>query len=78
MNMAGHRVSDFNSEVGKFFKEKHDDCMASGRPVYTVHRADHAAAVPTWERLILPCIDPRSGIARIFVYMRPKNFGTNV
>lgn len=71
-DMTGKRTSEFHSDVGRFFRDKYVQCLASGRPLYTVHRASHAPTVHTWERLVLPV---REGDAVLLVvFNRPTLF----
>lgn len=53
-DMTGRLTSDFRSEVGAFFERKYREVLDSGRPLYTVHHAEHVSAVVSWERLIMP------------------------
>ncbi len=71
-DMTGKRTSDFRSDVGRFFRDKYAQVLASGRPLYTVHRASHAATVHTWERLMLPVRDGDTTV--LVVFNRPTMF----
>lgn len=53
-DMTGRLTSDFRSEVGSFFEQKYREVIETRRPLYTVHHAEHVAAVVSWERLMMP------------------------
>ncbi|MEQ8815855.1 MAG: diguanylate cyclase [Thalassobaculum sp.] len=69
-DMTGRLTSDFRSEVGAFFERKYREVIESGRPLYTVHHAEHVAAVVSWERLIMP-VRSRAGDRVIVCYNVP-------
>jgi hypothetical protein len=73
IDMLGSRVSAWQSEVGAFFCSAYDRCLAEGRPVYTLHRANHAARAHLWERLVLPTIT-EDGRTRLVVFNAPREF----
>src|ERR1022692_4637462 len=54
VEMLGARVSQWKNEVGAFFCSTYERAIAERRPVYTLHRANHAVRVHLWERLVLP------------------------
>lgn len=70
LNMTGQRSSDFIGELGDFFRFAYDKALEVGRPLYTVHRAEHAASVLTWERLIMP-VRGADGGRLLIVYNKP-------
>lgn len=76
-DMTGQSTRDFDSETGRFFRDKYAACLRSQRPVYTVHQADHAASVLSWERLILPVAGP-GGQPRIVCYNIPLDNKSDV
>lgn len=69
-DMTGKRVSDFDSDVGEFFREKYLECLETHLPIYTKHHAQHAAAVTSWERLLMP-LESDSGESYILTYNQP-------
>lgn len=69
-DMTGKSTADFDSEVGHWFQLKYRETLATGRPLYTVHNAHHAAAIVSWERLILPVEGP-NGAPWIVCYNEP-------
>lgn len=69
-DMTGRLVSSFGGELAEFFTACYRACLASGEPLYTVHYADRARSVFTWERLLLPLRDEQGG-AWLLVYNRP-------
>ncbi len=71
-DMTGKRTSDFRSEVGRYFRDAYRRCLEARVPMYTLHRATHAAAVHTWERLLMPV--RRDGEGWIVVLNRPVTF----
>jgi diguanylate cyclase (GGDEF)-like protein len=71
-DMTGKRSSDFHSDVGRYFRDMYARCLRDGLPVYTVHRATHAAAVHTWERLLMPVV--REGGEAVVAFNRPMSF----
>src|SRR4051794_24781468 len=42
VQMLGSKVSQWQSEVGRFFCQAYDRAVAEQRPIYTLHRAHHA------------------------------------
>ncbi|MGP1394361.1 MAG: diguanylate cyclase [Inquilinaceae bacterium] len=70
LNMTGRRSSDFTGELGDFFRFAYDKALEVGRPLYTVHRAEHAASVLIWERLIMP-VRGADGDRLLIVYNKP-------
>lgn len=71
-DMTGRRVKDFSGALQGFFLRCYRQAMASGRPLYSQHRADHAKSVHVWERLIMP-VAAASG-RMLFVFNRPRQF----
>lgn len=69
-DMTGKRVSDFDSDVGEFFREKYLECLEARAPVYTKHHGQHAVAVTSWERLLMP-LEGENGEAFILAYNQP-------
>jgi diguanylate cyclase (GGDEF)-like protein/PAS domain S-box-containing protein len=73
VEMLGSKVSQWQSEVGKFFCEAYDRACAERRPIYTVHRAHHAIRVHLWERLVLPA-RASDGSMRLVVFNKPREY----
>jgi len=73
VEMLGSKVSQWKSEVGRFFCEAYDRACAERRPIYTVHRAHHAIRVHLWERLVLPTRAP-DGSIRLVVFNKPREY----
>lgn len=69
-DMTGKRVSDFDSDVGAFFRQKYLDCLETRCPIYTKHHGQHAVAVTSWERLLLP-LESDAGEAYVLAYNQP-------
>ncbi len=69
-DMTGRLVSEFGGEVGEFFLARYREVIAQQRPLYTVHFAERAKSVLTWERLILPLREPEGGVS-LLVYNMP-------
>lgn len=69
-DMTGKRVSDFESDVGEFFREKYLECLDARTPIYTKHHGQHAVAVTSWERLLMP-LEGENGEAYILAYNQP-------
>jgi|GEM_PF-5267553 len=73
LNLKGRRISGFKGPLGAFLRAKYRECLATGEPVYAVHRADPATADQTWERLLLPLADAQR-VGHILVYSQPLEF----
>jgi diguanylate cyclase (GGDEF)-like protein len=73
VEMLGSRVSEWKSEIGSFFCSAYNRAVAERRPVYTLHRANHAARVHLWERAVLPTQDDE-GTVRLVVYNAPREY----
>ncbi len=69
-DMTGKRVSDFDSDVGEFFRQKYLECLEARRPIYTKHHGQHAVAVTSWERLLMP-LETETGESYILAYNQP-------
>ena len=69
-DMTGKLVSEFGGEVGDFFKARYQEVVDKRQPLYTVHYADRAKSVLTWERLIMP-VDTGNGSIGLLVYNTP-------
>lgn len=69
-DMTGKRVSDFDSSVGEFFQQKYIECLDAGHPIYTKHNGQHAVAVTSWERLLMP-LKGDNGETYILAYNQP-------
>ena len=72
-NLKGKCVSHFRSPVGHFFREKYSLCLANRSPLYTIHRADLAPTVQSWERLMLPLVDDQEQL-HILAFNQPLEF----
>lgn len=68
--MKGRLLSSFGGEIGAFFIDCCHDCRLRGEPLYTVHYADRAFNVFTWERLLLPLRDDE-GRLWLLGYVQP-------
>ena len=73
VEMLGSRVSQWTSEVGRFFCAAYDRACTELRPVYTVHRAHHAIRVHLWERLVMPTRTD-DGSLRLVVFNKPREY----
>src|SRR5262245_12088502 len=73
VEMLGSRVSQWKSEVGRFFCHAYDRAIAELRPIYTVHRAHHAVRVHLWARLVLP-VRVEDGSLRLVVFNKPREY----
>ena len=73
VEMLGSKVSQWTSEVGLFFCQAYDRAVAERRPLYTVHRANHAIRVHLWERLVLP-VSAQDGSLRLVVFNRAREY----
>ncbi len=69
-DMTGQRVSDFGGELTDFFKSRYLQALAAQHPIYTVHYAERARSVLTWERLILP-LKGADGVEWVLTYNQP-------
>ena len=69
-DMTGKLISEFGGEVGDFFKARYQEVIDKRQPLYTVHYADRAKSVLTWERLIMP-VDTGGGNIGLLVYNTP-------
>lgn len=69
-DMTGKRVSDFDSDVGEFFRQKYIECLETRRPIYTKHHGQHAVAVTSWERLLMP-LESDTGESYVLAYNQP-------
>jgi diguanylate cyclase (GGDEF)-like protein len=72
-NLQGKCVSHFRSRIGAFFWEKYNLCLSMQTPLYTIHRADLAPTVQSWERLLLPLISEQGGM-HILALNQPLEF----
>jgi hypothetical protein len=72
-DMTGKTIADFSSPVAKFFRHVYERSSRERRPLFTIHRATHAAAIHTWERLVLP-VREEDGRIGFFTYNRPRVF----
>ena len=73
IEMQGSRVSQWPSQIGRFFCAAYDRALAEWAPVYTLHRAHHAVRVHLWERLILP-VAREDGETALVVFNRPREY----
>lgn len=53
-DMTDRLTSEFQSELGQYFTDRYREAIETGQPLYTVHHADFASSVMSWERLIMP------------------------
>lgn len=73
LDMTGQRSSNFQGPIGDFFRECNERAIATGKPLFTLHRSGFAAQVHLWERLVLPCRD-EDGTPIVVIYSRPREF----
>ncbi|WP_439573667.1 diguanylate cyclase [Phreatobacter sp.] len=71
LDMTGQRSSKFQGPIGDFFRECNERAIASGTPLFTLHRSSFAAQVHLWERLVLPCRD-EDGTPIVVIFSRPR------
>ncbi len=71
-DLTGKRTSTLSSNVGRYFAACYDQVVTNRRPLYTIHKASHAPAVHSWERLILP-LESAGGVT-LAVYNRPLEY----
>jgi len=69
----GERVSSMTPQVARFTTACCDNVLATGKPVYTVHRSLKTVRVSLWERLIMPTTAD-NGERRLVVFTRPLQF----
>lgn len=69
-DMTDKKVSEFGGEVGDYYLARYQEVLQKHRPLYTVHFAEKAKSVFTWERLICPVID-EAGHPWLLVYNTP-------
>jgi diguanylate cyclase (GGDEF)-like protein len=69
-DMTGKLVSAFASEIGAFFLDCYRRVTAMQTPLYTLHFAQHAPQVLTWERLLMPVKD--GGHNWVAAYCEPR------
>lgn len=69
-DMSGRSTSDFDSDLGRFFRDKYQEALHRRRPLYTEHHAEHARSVLSWERLMLP-VRGTDGAHRIVCFNTP-------
>jgi hypothetical protein len=56
-DMTGKRVSDFDSEVGRFFYRQYRQCITDRKIIHSEHHRVHARTNCTWVRSICPVRD---------------------
>jgi hypothetical protein len=53
-DMTGRLVSDFDSEVGRFFERLYRKCLAEKIIIYSEHNRVHARRSCNWHRVLCP------------------------
>jgi hypothetical protein len=71
-DMTGRRVSDFDSEVGRFFLRVYRQCIAEKRLIYSEHGYVHARRACDWYRVICPVQDGDRTYVAVCNYPVPK------
>lgn len=56
-DMTGRRVSDFDSEVGRFFHRLYTKCIGERCLIYSEHGSVHARRPCNWYRVLCPVQD---------------------
>lgn len=72
-DMTGRTTAEFGGVLGEFFMSVYRRARDEARPIFTIHRAVKAAAVHSWERLVLP-LRHCDGQVGFLVYNRPREF----
>lgn len=72
-DMTGRTTAEFGGALGNFFMSVYRRARDEARPIFTIHRAVKAAAVHSWERLVLP-VRHADGQVGFIVYNRPREF----
>lgn len=70
---TGARVSGMAPNVSRFTIACYDQVLASGKPLYSIHRAVKTVRVSLWERLVLPTTRADSE-RRLIVFSKPLHF----
>lgn len=73
IDMTGQPSSRIREAIGTFFRQCNMRVLASGQPLFTLHRSAIAGQVHLWERLVLPCHD-EAGDPLIVVVAKPRLF----
>ena len=71
-DMTGRRVSDFDSEVGRFFHRTYSQCIAEKRLIYSEHGYVHSRRACDWYRVICPVRDGARTYVAVCNYPVPK------
>ncbi|MCX7325006.1 MAG: diguanylate cyclase [Hyphomicrobiales bacterium] len=72
-DITGQTTADFEGPLRAFFERAYAQCIETGQPLFTIHRAIKANLVHTWERLLLP-VRMADGAVAFIVYNRPREF----
>ncbi|WP_332683547.1 GGDEF domain-containing protein [Bosea sp. (in: a-proteobacteria)] len=70
---TGERVSNMPPQTARFTIACYDGALASGKPLYSIHRAVKTVRVSLWERLVLPTTSA-DGQRRLIVFSKPLHF----
>jgi hypothetical protein len=70
-DMTGRRVSDFQGELGAFFRGLYLRAMEERRPFGSIHRIGADRTSPLWERLILP-VGSADAVTGLYVVNRVR------
>lgn len=70
---TGERVSQMPPQTARFTIACYDRALASGKPLYSIHRAVKTVRVSLWERLVLPTTRA-DGQRRLIVFSKPMHF----
>lgn len=72
-DLTGRTTAEFGGALGDFFMSVYRRSREEALPIFTIHRAVKAAAVHSWERLVLP-VRHTDGQVGFLVYNRPREF----
>ena len=56
-DMTGRHVSDFDSEVGRFFLRQYRECIADRTLIHSEHYRVHSVTNCEWQRVLCPVQD---------------------
>jgi diguanylate cyclase (GGDEF)-like protein len=68
---TGRTVGEVSGPLDGLLRDLYGRALASGRPVFSIHRADQARHIYLWERLSLPAL-AADGSPRILDLIRPR------
>lgn len=70
---TGERVSSMAPQVARFTIECYDRALATGKPIYSIHRSVKTVRVSLWERLAMPTV-AANGERFLIVFSKPLQF----